>query len=248
MAYRRVTGTFLKGYADSGNPDGVPWADKVIKFKLKGENYTASAFYPKGEIQCKLSDEGQIRGIDGQSGTPLGILLWCEDEGFNSTTWVLAGPDDFEWEFNLQIGDGSTIDLATIRAAGTTPLTPDTPAYIAMQALIADHAAKSDGSAHTISGVNGLQSALDTLQGNIDNEQASREGVEATLSATLTQTNISLGSKVGFVSDVANEDARFMLQEFTSLPTYCMVRQTDNGHIYLTPNSGGSWVDLGPAV
>ncbi len=155
--YRRVLGTVLE-------PDGTPYPTGAsVRIKLNASNYSTDILFPVGKVSLTLSSTtGEIRGLTGDAGETAGILLWCEDEGLVVSNYTCTLPDNSYFNFNLAFGDGTPINLTTLRAAGTGTVVALDPVYVAIAAAIAQIASEFS--------VDNLPSEVTTL--DFENEDA----------------------------------------------------------------------------
>jgi hypothetical protein len=98
---REVFGTILK-------PDGAPWATAKVEFRLSAGGYDAAGIYPGWSAYPVTDDSGNFS-----------VELWANDQGSEATTYTCRLPNRTEsFSFTLPLGNGSPIDLSSLRAAG----------------------------------------------------------------------------------------------------------------------------------
>jgi hypothetical protein len=98
---REVYGTILK-------PDGAPWATAKVEFRLSAGGYDAAGIYPGWSAYPVTDDSGNFS-----------VELWANDQGSEATTYTCRLPNRTEtFSFTLPLGNGSPIDLSSLRAAG----------------------------------------------------------------------------------------------------------------------------------
>lgn len=134
---RVVTGS-LKGLGQDETFNGA-----TVRFNITKSSYDDDELYPKEEVTITLDANGDF---------PSGFDLWCNTDALRPTRYVCTLPDNSRFKFNLDYGDGSAVDITTLRAAGTAMVEAGDPQYTIAQNLvnqaIVDHAAESDP--HTV--------------------------------------------------------------------------------------------------
>lgn len=121
---RTVTGTVKK-------PDGTAWVGASVKFVLTKGSYSTTTQFPVTTITKTTDSQGQFTAT-----------LWVTSEALKFTRYECTLPDGDTFKFDLTAG--SSIDLATLRAASGTAPTPPDPAYALLESLITTHEAAAN--------------------------------------------------------------------------------------------------------
>lgn len=99
MTLRHVTDTLL-------NADGTAKQSATVSFRLIRPSYTGSAAYLTTTTTVTTNTSGAYDAV-----------LWCDEEGVSATQYQATYPDGTTITFDLPVGDGTPIAMATLRTA-----------------------------------------------------------------------------------------------------------------------------------
>lgn len=92
---------------------GEPWAGAQVQFRLLSGSYAPDGTHPPDRVTATA-------GADGT----LSVDLWCNADGETATLWECRLPGGDSFTFLLDYGDGSPIDLPSLRRGSITPTDP----------------------------------------------------------------------------------------------------------------------------
>lgn len=208
---REVTGTIR-------HADGSAWAGATVKFELQRSSYTTTDFFPPDKVTTTTQSDGQFS-----------VELWTNQEGLAPTSYKCSLPNGIYFTFTLTAGSGP-IDITTLRAASSPPISNADPIYSVIDARIeieasarqsADNAeasarASADSSeaatraAADTAEATARSSADATLQANIDAEATARvSAITSSSTADRARSNHTGTQLASTISDFASAvDAR----------------------------------------
>ena len=91
------------------HPDGTPWVNVRIPFRLSRDDYTATTQYPSYQVLSDATDASGDGSID----------LWQNEEGLvtgPTSFYVCTLPSGETFEFTVPTGTAD-LELGTLRAA-----------------------------------------------------------------------------------------------------------------------------------
>lgn len=103
MAMRDVVGRVLR-------TDGTPWESGVVHFRLTPGSFTPTEQFPESQVEALTDATGAFS-----------VSLWTNEEGDKASRYVCRLPNQETFDFTLPLGDGTPIELSTLRALGLVP-------------------------------------------------------------------------------------------------------------------------------